>query len=141
MPYPHAERATPVNASLAIECVHCHNAIVVSRWDRMNGFLVECPHCHGYHGRAWNPRVIGFASIFLNALSFFFTMRPGRAFVALIVWAVAIYFLLPKTEYAPDWIQATAFIFVFLAPLIVNMALLVKHQIDLDRHPISARAI
>ena len=42
--------------------------------------------------------------------------------------------------YAPDWIQATAFIIVFLAPLIINMALLVRHQIDLDRHPIAVRA-
>ena len=139
--YPLAERMTPVNAQAAVACVHCHNPIVLGRWERMNGFLVECPYCHGYHGRPWNPKVIGFASVFLNALSFFFTMRPGRAFAAIVAWAAAVYLLLPKTEYAADWIQATAFIFVFLAPLVFNMALLVRHQIDLDKHPAAARAI
>ena len=138
--YPQAERMTPVNASAAVQCSHCGAAIAVSRWDRLNGFLVECPRCHGYHGRSWNPRVIGFASLFLNALSFFFTMRPGRAFFAIVVWATAIYFLLPKTEYAPQWIEVPAFIFVFLGPLILNMVLLVRHQIDLDRPAAAARA-
>ena len=138
--YPPAERMTPVNASAAIECIHCKSPIVVSKWDKMNGFLVECPSCHGYHGRRWSARTVGFASVFLNGFSLFFTMRPSRAIVALIIWAALIYFLLPKTEYAPDWIQATAFIIVFLAPLIINMALLVRHQIDLDRHPIAVRA-
>jgi hypothetical protein len=137
--YPQAERVTPVNALSAVECIHCRNAIAVGKWDKTNGFLVECPYCHGYHGRAWNPRVIGFASLFLNAFSFFFTMRPSRAIIALILWAGAIYFFLPKTEYAPDWIQATAFILAFLGPLIINMAVLVRHQIDLDRHPVAAR--
>ena len=137
--YPLAERTTPVNAQAAVECVHCHNPIVLGRWEKMNGFLVECPYCHGYHGRRWKARIIGFASVFLNALSFFFTMRPGGAFAAIVVWTAAVYFLLPKTEYAADWIQATAFIVVFLAPLVINMALLVRHQVDLDKHPAAVR--
>ena len=138
--YPLAGRMTPVNASAAAECIHCRNAIVVSRWDKLNGFLVECPSCRGYHGRRWSARAVGAASLVLNGISFFFTMRPSRAFIALFVWATAIFFLLPKTEYAADWIQASAFIIVFLAPMIINMALLVRHQIDLDRHPLAARA-
>jgi len=88
----------------------------------------------------WSARAVGAASLILNGLSFFFTMRPAKALIALIVWAAAIYFLLPKTEYAPDWVQASAFIAFFLGPVIINMALLVRHQIDLDRHPIAARA-
>ncbi|HEX9406560.1 MAG TPA: hypothetical protein VF975_04535, partial [Thermoanaerobaculia bacterium] len=58
----------------------------------------------------------------------------------LAAWSAAIYFLLPKTEYAPDWIEASAFIIVFLGPLVINMVLLVRHQIDLDRHPVAVRA-
>ena len=88
----------------------------------------------------WSARAVGAASLILNGLSFFFTMRPAKALIALIIWAAAIYFLLPKTEYAPDWVQASAFIAFFLGPVIINMALLVRHQIDLDRHPIAARA-
>src|SRR5205823_12307997 len=76
--YPSAERMTPVNASSAVKCIHCNNAMAVGGWDKLNGFLIECPSCHGYHGRAWNARVVGFMSLFLNAISFFFTMRPGR---------------------------------------------------------------
>ncbi len=138
--YPIAERTTPVNASSAVECIHCRNPIVVSRWDKLNGFLVECPACHGDHGKRWSARTVGAVSLILNAISFFFTMRPSRAFVAMILWAGAIVLILPRTEYAPDWIQASAFIVFFLGPVIINMALLVRHQIDLDRHPVAVRA-
>jgi len=131
---------TPVNAPSAVKCCHCGAGIVVGKWDRMNGFLVECPSCHGYHGRRWSARAVGAVSLFLNGFSFFFTMRPGRAFVALIVWAAALDFLLPRTEYAADWIQASAFIAAVLVPVVINMALLVRHQIDLDRPPVAARA-
>ena len=138
--YPLAERVTPVNAASAVECVHCKSAIVVGRWDKLNGFLVECPSCHGYHGRRWSARAVGAASFVLNGISFFFTMRPMKAWIALIVWAAAVYFLMPKTEYAPDWVQASALIALLFGPLIINLVLLVRHQIDFDRHPISARA-
>ena len=139
--YPSAERMTPVNASSAVTCIHCGNPMAVGRWDKLNGFLVECPSCRGYHGRAWSPRALGFMSLLLNAISFFFTMRPGRAFFAVILWSAAIYFIMPRTEYAPDWIQVTAWIFFLLGPLVINMILLVRHQIDLDRPPAAARAV
>jgi len=29
---------------------------------------------------------------------------------------------------------------VFLGPLVINMSLLVRHQIDLDRHPVAVLA-
>ena len=138
--YPAAERMTPVNASSAVKCIHCNNAIAVGRWDKMNGFLVECPSCRGYHGGTGSPRALGFMSLFLNAISFFCTMRPSRAFFAMILWIAAIYFIMPRTEYSADWIQVAVWIFFLLGPLIINMALLVRHQIDLDRPPAAVRA-
>ena len=114
--------------------------MAVGRWEKLNGFLVECPSCHSYHGRAWNTRVVGFMSVFLNAISFFFTMRPGRALFAMLLWIAAIYFIMPATEYSADWIQVTVWIFFLLGPLIINMALLVRHQIDLDRPSAAVRA-
>ena len=112
--------------------------MAVGRWEKLNGFLVECPSCHD--GRAWTTRVFGFMSLLLPAISFFFTMRPGRAFFVMILWIAASYFVMPRTDYSPDWIQVTVWIFFLLGPLIINMALLVRHQIDLDRPPPAVRA-
>jgi hypothetical protein len=82
--YPVAGHPDPVNAQSVVACVHCKAPIAVSRWDRLNGFLVECPFCHGYHGRSWSMRSLGLISFLLNALSFAFTMRPARAAVAVV---------------------------------------------------------
>ena len=140
MTYPVAERVTPTNARAAVECVHCKAPIAVSTWDKFNGFLVECPSCHGFHGRRWNIRGLALASFLLNALSFLFTMRPGKALAAIAVWVLAFWLLLPRTETWPDWAQAVAFGTLMIGPMIINAVLLVRHQIDLDRHPIAARA-
>ena len=78
MSYPIADRVTPTNARSAVACIHCKAPIAVSARDKLNGFLVECPNCHGLHGRRWNIRGLVFASFILNALSFFFTMRPAK---------------------------------------------------------------
>ena len=139
--YPVAERSHSGNASSAVACVHCGTPIAFRRWDRLNGFLVECPNCHGYNGKRWNPRTVAIASLFFNALSFFFTMRPARAAMATVVWVAAMALLLPRVEYAPDWLQASAFGLLFLGPVLINMALLVRHHIELDRHPVAARSV
>jgi len=139
--YPIADRATAVNAAGAVACCHCGAAIVSSRWDKLNGFLVQCPSCHGFHGRRWSIRGLIFASFLLNALSFFFTMRPARAAFAVAVWVTAAWLLLPRSESWPDWAQATLFGAFILGPVVINAALLVRHQIDLDRHPIAVRGV
>jgi hypothetical protein len=140
MSYPIAERVTPTNAKSAVACVHCKSPIAVSTWDKYNGFLVECPSCHGFHGRRWNIRGLVFASFLLNALSFFFTMRPGKALAVIAVWVAAFWLIMPRTEGWPEWAEALAFGALMLGPVIINAVLLVRHQIDLDRHPIAARA-
>jgi hypothetical protein len=136
-----AERVSPVIASGAIACVHCGNPIVMSGWDNFNGFLVECPHCHGFHGRRWSIRAVTAVGFVLNALSFLFTMRPGRALLVIVIWCAAVWLVMPRINPWPDWAQATAFGTVILGPAIINAVLLVRHQIDLDRHPVAARSL
>jgi hypothetical protein len=131
--YPLAERATPVNESEARLCVHCGERLVTGTWDRFNGFLVECPHCHRNHGKRWNARALALGSFALNALSFFFTMRPWRAFIALIAWTATFTLLLPRIESAPDAIQFVVLGSLILGPLLINMTLLVRHEVHLDR--------
>lgn len=96
--YPLAERLSPTNASGGVRCAHCGNAIAVSRWDRLNGFLVECPECHGFYGRRWNIRGLALASFLLNALSFFFTMRPGKAIAAIAAWVLTFWLMLTPSS-------------------------------------------
>jgi hypothetical protein len=81
-----------------VRCAHCGNAIAVSRWDRLNGFLVECPECHGFYGRRWNIRGLALASFLLNALSFFFTMRPGKAIAAIAAWVLTFWLMLTPSS-------------------------------------------
>jgi hypothetical protein len=45
---------------------------------------VEYPHCHLIHGGHWKIDWVLLASLFLNALSFFLTMRPKLA----LVWTI-----------------------------------------------------
>ena len=66
--------------------------------------------------------------------------RPLRAVIAIIVWVAVVYFVLPRTESASDLVQALAFGAVILSPLLINMTLLVRHHVDLDRHPVATRA-
>jgi hypothetical protein len=56
-------------------CYRCGNPLIISRWEDWNGFLFRCPHCEGIHGKPWHAYVILLASVLLNALSFFFTLR------------------------------------------------------------------
>lgn len=138
--YPMAERPSQTNVARTVHCVHCNGPLAVGTWDKWNGFLVECPNCHAFHGKRWSVRPIAFASLFLNGLAFFFTMRPLRALAALITWALFIYLTVPRVDRAADWIQASLFGFVMLGPLIINMVLLVRHQSDVDRHPLATSA-
>jgi len=67
-------------------------------------------------------------------------MRSGKAIVAIAAWVLAFWLLLPRAENWPDWAEALAFGALMLGPVIIIAVLLVRHQIDLDRHPISAPA-
>lgn len=139
--YPMAERVSPVIASGAIACVHCGNPIVMSGWDNFNGFLVECPHCHGFHGRRWSIRAVTAASFVLNVLSFLFTMRPRTAVLTIAIWCTTMWLVLQHVQSWPDWAEAMALGTLMLGPAFVNAGLLVRHQIDLDRHPVAVRSL
>ncbi|HET7436034.1 MAG TPA: hypothetical protein VFN10_15095 [Thermoanaerobaculia bacterium] len=136
--YPLAERASVANAASAVSCVHCHKAITVSTWDRFNGFLVECPHCHGFHGRRWQIRAVAFASFLLNAASFLFTMRPGKALLAMAAWVGFFWFALPRSDGWPEAVRVMIYGALMIGPMLINAILLVRHQIDLDRAPVVA---
>lgn len=137
--YPRAEHVSPINAESAVACKHCGKPLAIPAWDRFQGFLTECPHCHGLHGRAWNIRVLALASFLLNAVSFFFTMRPSRAVVAIVAWAAFFWLVLPRSMAWSANLQAVVFGAFMLGPMLINAVLLVRHQVHLDRAP-TARA-
>jgi hypothetical protein len=113
---------------------------VTGAWDRINGFLVECPSCHRNHGKRWSIRAIALASFLLNAVSFYFTMRPLRATVFLLAWVAAFWLILAQVESAPESVQLLAFGALLMGPLLINMALLVRHQIHLERQTVQVGA-
>ena len=135
--HPLAEKATPLNSGSAVHCVHCGEPIVVRGWDKLNGFLLECPYCHGYHGKRWSIRAVAFMSLFLNGLSFFFTMRPLSALLSAAAWFTAFFFILPAVDNKGELLEVSAWIVAAFGPMAINVVLLVRHQMDLDRAPVS----
>lgn len=127
----------------AVSCRHCSRPIGLSLWEYANGFLVLCPHCRGYHGKEWGFQRTLLAGLILNAVSFFFVLRPRWAVLALAAHALLGWLLLapvaqdelPSTTYT-----AVAFGVVLLGPVLVNGVLLVRHQMKLDAAPPDERA-
>lgn len=121
----------------AVECVHCARPLGVTRWDYWNGFLVVCPHCRGYHGKPWSIEKPLVAGLFLNALSFFLTMRPRQAIVAIAGFVVACWALvvLAGENQTHDGFTIAAGITIVLGPVVINAIQLVRHQSRLDTSP------
>ena len=116
------------------QCSRCGKPFPVSGWDRLNGFLVRCPSCGVWNGRSWNVRAIGLASVFLNGLSFFFTMRPRAAIVALGLFAGFVYLTAaPATAGDHPNLEVAWYFTGFLTPTLVNTALLIRHQSKLGQ--------
>ena len=111
-------------------CISCGEPVPTLGWEADRGFLVPCPSCVHWHGRHWHPRLVLFGSFFLNALSYFLTLRPERALAALsstfvILWLPAIAF--PATE-IPDWLGLSWIVCMLFGPLAVNAVLLIRHE-------------
>ena len=121
----------------ATDCVHCQSEIGVSTWEHLNGFLVQCPHCLGFHGKPWHLSRPLLAGFFFNFLSFFFTMRPARALLTTIGFGTIVFALAliagPNME--NQEVAVVAMTLALLGPLVINGALLVRHQVLLDRAP------
>jgi hypothetical protein len=113
-------------------CLHCGSTVHLSRWDDWNGFLVECQHCGGMHGKYWRIKHVMLASLFFNAVSFLFTMRPAAALPLLAAFAVAgvagNFFL----ETLPDNLEVAAACAFLFCPMLINAVVLLKHHSHLD---------
>lgn len=128
----------PVGSGLrAVECAHCGRPLGITSWEYWNGFLVVCPHCGGYHGKPWGFERTLLAGFLINVLSFFFVMRPRRAFSAILALGAVDAILLSQS--AEDDMNtakmATALAVFALAPVAVNAVALVRHQSLLDQAP------
>lgn len=120
-----------------VQCVHCEKPLGISSWDYIHGFLVLCPHCSGFHGKPWGLERPLLAGLFLNALSFFFLMRPRRALAALALFVAiggALVYVAGQNE-QNDALMIGSVSFVLLGPVLVNAVLLVRHQMRLDKSP------
>ena len=76
------------------------------------------------------------ASVFLNAVSFFFTLRPRNAvamFSAFFVTGLSLYLLMGR-EYFPPIVEVGFASLFMLGPAIVNGGLLLVREANL-RHP------
>jgi hypothetical protein len=124
------QRELATRGEVITKCRLCGQGIAIPRWDAWNGFILQCPHCHGLHGKRWTSKSIVLASLFFNALSFFFTMRPRTAIPTLCAAAlftigcnyVSDHFDLPL---ALDLVWSSI---VILGPMIINAVVLVKHN-------------
>ena len=128
-----SEKATTLG-NIIKPCLHCGKNLSLDRWDSWNGFLVRCPNCGGLHGKHWRIRNILFASILFNALSFPFTMRPRYAIIAVfsfVIFALVGNFLL--LDRVSDIVALVGVSIFMLGPTIINAAVLVKHEHDLDQ--------
>jgi hypothetical protein len=113
-------------------CLHCGHTVHLSKWDDWNGFLVECQHCGGLYGKRWNIRRVMMASFMFNALSFLFTMRPGRGVPCLLAFAAATVAGSFFIERLPDMVQVTLVSAFILGPMLVNGVVLVNHERSID---------
>ncbi|HXJ16213.1 MAG TPA: hypothetical protein VNM68_03350, partial [Candidatus Polarisedimenticolia bacterium] len=130
------EYPIPLGSSLrAVECVHCHRPMGVSSWDYWNGFLVVCPHCLGKHGKPWAFERTILSGLFLNVFSFFFTLRPRQALIAIIAFVLADWILIGASvqQEGNDPLLITSMLVAVLGPVLVNAVALVRHQIALDK--------
>ena len=135
--YPIAKpyEATPVRGSNIRNCYHCGRPLLISKWDDWNGFLFTCPHCGNIHGKSWNPFAVVFSSIFLNAFTFFATLRWRKALPLFIVFAAygaAASWALDEGRMSQS-VELLVMSGFFVGPAVINAYLLLRHQFDLSR--------
>jgi hypothetical protein len=111
-------------------CYHCSVALNISRWDDWNGFLLKCPHCGQLHGKSWNAYRTVLASVFLNALSFFLTMRRKRALLLFVAFALLLAGLSVALERGrlSGFSELVVLSVAFFGPFAINSVLLLRHE-------------
>jgi hypothetical protein len=131
--YPIASRADETAVGVTRRCFHCARELRIDRWNDWNGFLFECAYCGQIHGKPWKPFPLMFGSIFLNAFSFLFTMRLRHAIPAVITGVIIFWAALTvATTWQVDAnLELALMALAFLAPLVINGALLLRHESDL----------
>lgn len=128
--FPAAKIPGELSSGVVSTCIHCAKKLQLSRWDDWNGFLVICPHCKKLHGKNWNKKAILWGSFFINALSFFFTMRPLKALVllmAMLGFAVFGNYVMDR-ELLPQSVEFLAVILFIFAPIMLNGILVIIHE-------------
>lgn len=110
-------------------CIACNQPLSLSAWDHFNGFLVPCPSCKRWHGKMWYTKTVMLAALFLNALSFFFVMRPRRALLSLIPFLALVGIAATGVvDRGPEWLMLTWVVFFLFGPMAVNAVLLIRHR-------------
>jgi hypothetical protein len=130
--YPTAELYSEATKTKGIRrlCYHCGVALIISRWEDWNGFLLKCPNCGQLHGKSWNAYRTVLASVFLNALSFFLTMRRKQALLCFVVFAILLAGLSVALERG-RLSGASELVLLgvsFLGPFAINSMLLLRHE-------------
>lgn len=123
-----ARRVAAESGGHARPCQYCRRSVPLSKWDDWNGFLVECPHCGRMLGKFWKIGNVLIASLFFNAFSFLFTMRPTYALPWLAGFAAAAVAGNFYLESLPDTLQIVLAVAFILGPVLVNAVVLVNHE-------------
>lgn len=132
--YPNAKIPKSNEIGKSIPCIHCKRKILVSKWDTWNGFLVKCPYCNKYHGKHFNKKAILLGSFFFHALGFFFTVRPLKALLLIIIFGgIGVFgnYLLTK-ELLPQLLEIVLVILFLFAPMILNGIFILFHEKKLN---------
>jgi hypothetical protein len=130
--YPTAELYSEATKTKGIRrlCYHCGVALKINRWEDWNGFLFKCPHCGQLHGKSWNAYRTVLASLFLNAFSFFLTMRPKGAFLFFVAFALLLAGLSVALERGllSGASELVLLGVALLGPFAINTVLLLRHE-------------
>lgn len=131
--YPSATIPTAKKGGVVKPCIHCHKQIKLGRWDSWNGFLVRCPFCSKLHGKHMNPKGILWASFFINALSFLFTLRLRSALLLIVIFVVTGFIgnHLLNIEFFPQPVEFCLVIIFLFLPVFMNTVFIMNHESNL----------
>jgi hypothetical protein len=91
-------------------------------------------HCHLRTGHPWRPKPLLWFTFFANLLSFFFTIRPklagSVAMAWLCYWVVGAWMI--EAAGLLHALELPYFVLGFFVPVVINAAIYVRHEIDLD---------
>lgn len=132
-PLARADNEAAQNRGVLRPCYQCGGPLRIGRWEDWNGFLFQCPHCEPTHGKPRSAFAIILASVLLNALNFFFTMRSKHALPVFLGFVL----LFTGPSVALDWGQLSETFKLLLlgtallGPLVINSVLLLQHEMTL----------